>query len=493
MDDLFTVAPRKDNVPTLSVTELSGAIKRTLETGFSRVRVRGELSRVVTHRSGHIYTDLKDADSVINVVAWRGTKLSITPEEGMDVIITGRVTSYAPTSRYQLVVESMELAGAGALLKLLADRKAKLAAEGLFDAARKRALPFLPEVIGVITSPTGAVIRDIIHRVADRCGVRILVWPVAVQGVGAAEQVAAAINSFNALETTSHLRPDILIVARGGGALEDLMPFNEEIVVRAAASSTIPLISAVGHETDTTLIDHAADWRAPTPTAAAEKATPVKYELINKLLEIEQRVLRAVTSRFAQLRLKLDRFQTALQHPERQLEYARQKFDELESRLHIAPVRWKSHQDQAFYTLGLRLQPPVQRLDFTRVRFDELVTRLTVVPVRWQAELNQKFCGLANRLAPSETVLNNARLRLQHADNRLLPAFDRRRDKTQQNLARLDSLLESYSHKKILSRGFALVTDETGQLIKSASQAKQYKNLQLTFADGETAVRSNLK
>ncbi|MGE0650526.1 MAG: exodeoxyribonuclease VII large subunit, partial [Alphaproteobacteria bacterium] len=261
------------NLPVLTVTEIAFAIKRTIEGAFGRVRVRGEISGLRRPGSGHIYLDLKDADAVIASVCWRGTagRLSVRPEDGMEVIVTGRITTYGPQSKYQLIIEEMELAGEGALLKLIEERKKKLGAEGLFDAERKRPLPFLPEVIGVVTSPTGAVIRDILHRLADRFPRHVLIWPALVQGKGAAEQVAAGIAGFNALKPGGGIpRPDVIIVARGGGSLEDLMAFNEEIVVRAAAVSGIPLISAVGLETDVTLIDFAADVRAPTPTAAAE-------------------------------------------------------------------------------------------------------------------------------------------------------------------------------------------------------------------------------
>jgi exodeoxyribonuclease VII large subunit len=264
-----------DNLPELSVSELSNQVRRTVETSFDRVRVRGEISRPSHASSGHIYFTLKDDKAVLDAVCWRGNaqRLSIRPEEGMEVICTGKITTYPGRSKYQMVIEQMELAGEGALLKLLEDRRRRLAEEGLFDEQRKRPLPYLPRVIGVVTSPTGAVIRDILHRLTDRFPVHVLVWPVLVQGNVAKAQIASAIEGFNALAVGGLVpRPDLLIVARGGGSLEDLWAFNEEEVVRAAAASQIPLISAVGHETDTTLIDFASDYRAPTPTAAAEVA-----------------------------------------------------------------------------------------------------------------------------------------------------------------------------------------------------------------------------
>src|SRR5712675_2345466 len=282
-------APGPSNVPEFTVSELSFALKREIETSFPRVRVRGEISQPSFPRSGHCYFRLKDENAVLDAVCWKTTiaRLGLKVEEGMEVIATGKITTYAGSSRYQIIIDRLELAGEGALLKLLEDRRKKLAAEGLFDLDRKRELPFLPEVIGVVTSPSGAVIRDILHRLADRFPRRVLVWPVAVQGEKAAAEVAAAIAGFNKLTAGGKVpRPDVLIVARGGGSLEDLWAFNEEIVVRAAAASTIPLISAVGHETDTTLIDFVSDRRAPTPSAAAEMAVPVRLDLLAQVTEI---------------------------------------------------------------------------------------------------------------------------------------------------------------------------------------------------------------
>src|SRR4051794_5587045 len=283
---LANVAPG-DNSPALSVTELAGALKRTIENAFGQVRVRGEISGFKRHASGHCYFTLKDDNACIDAVIWRSSVglLAFRPEDGAEVIATGKLSTYPGRSKYQIIVDRMELAGEGALLALVEKRRKALAAEGLFDAARKRKLPFLPQVIGVVTSPTGAVIRDILHRLEDRCPTRVIVWPVPVQGEGAAARVAEAIRGFASIDP----RPDLLIVARGGGSIEDLWAFNEEEVVRAAADSPIPLISAVGHETDTTLIDFAADRRAPTPTAAAEMAVPVRAELASALASLGQR------------------------------------------------------------------------------------------------------------------------------------------------------------------------------------------------------------
>ena len=293
------------NAPEISVSELSNALKRTLEDRFSYVRVRGEVSGYKgPHSSGHVYFCLKDAGARLDAVIWRGVfqRMRIKPEEGMEVVAAGKISAFPGKSSYQLIVETLEPAGVGALMALLDARRRALQAEGLFDAARKIKVPYLPAVVGVVTSPTGAVIRDILHRLADRFPVRVIVWPVRVQGETSAAEVAAAIRGFNALTASDPVpRPDVLIVARGGGSLEDLWSFNEEIVVRAAAESEIPLISAVGHETDTTLIDYAADVRAPTPTAAAELAVPVRAELIADLASLDGR-LKGATVRLAERR-----------------------------------------------------------------------------------------------------------------------------------------------------------------------------------------------
>src|SRR5712672_4653208 len=287
--------PTRVNIPEWTVSELSAALKKTVEDAFGYVRVRGEISGYRgPHSSGHCYFALKDESAKIEAVIWRTAygRMRIKPEEGLEVFVTGRLTTYPGQSKYQIVVETLEPAGIGALMALIEERKKKLAAEGLFDAARKQLLPFLPDVIGVITSPTGAVIRDILHRLSDRFPRHVIVWPVRVQGEGSAEEVAAAIHGFNAFRSDGRIRrPDLIIVARGGGSLEDLWSFNEEIVVRAAAASMIPLISAVGHETDVTLIDFAADRRAPTPTAAAEMAVPVRAELLAQVGDLDRRNL----------------------------------------------------------------------------------------------------------------------------------------------------------------------------------------------------------
>src|SRR5436190_3742868 len=331
--------PARANLPEYSVSELSQALKLSVEENFSHVRVRGEISGYKRHSSGHCYFALKDAEAVLDAVCWRQTaiRLSIRPEDGMEVVCTGRLTTYPGRSKYQLVVDSIALAGIGALLRILEERRQRLAAEGLFAAERKKKLPFLPEVIGIVTSPTGAVIRDILHRLADRFPRRILLWPVAVQGDGAAAQVASAITGFNRLPVGGPVpRPQLIIVARGGGSLEDLMPFNEEIVVRAAAASAIPLISAVGHETDTTLIDYASDRRAPTPTAAAEMAVPVRLDLVADLGNKSARLSGGLARLFDQRRLHLSGLARGLPDPGDLIGAATQRLDDRAERLRLA-------------------------------------------------------------------------------------------------------------------------------------------------------------
>lgn len=365
-DDPFGLppAPALPNAPSEhSVSELSQKLKMLVEEEFSFVRVRGEISKVTVAKSGHLYTALKDESAVLDAVCWKGTvaRLGIKPEEGMDVVCTGRLTTYPGRSNYQIIIETMELTGAGALLKMLEERKKKLAAEGLFDPARKKPIPFLPETIGVITSPNGAVIRDIMHRLNERFPRRVLLWPVVVQGAGAAKAVSEAIAGFNDLPP--NFRPDVLIVARGGGSLEDLMPFNDESVVRAAAGSVIPLISAVGHETDTTLIDFAAALRAPTPTAAAEKAVPVRLELLARVMENDRRLLAAAQRQIKHWQTHLAGLGRGLLHPGRTLENSLQKLDYLSTRLDTGLKNWLEKRDVKLKNLSALLDS----LSFERV------------------------------------------------------------------------------------------------------------------------------
>jgi exodeoxyribonuclease VII large subunit len=408
-----------DNLPLWTVSDLSQALKRTVEGAFPMVRLKGEVSGFKRAGSGHCYLCLKDEEAMIDAVCWRGTviKLSMVPEDGMEVVVTGRLTTYPGRSKYQIVIESLELAGEGALLKLLEERRRKLAAEGLFDDDRKRPLPFLPEVIGVVTSPTGAVIRDILHRLSDRFPLRVLVWPVLVQGEGAAQQIAAAIEGFNGFAAKSRLpRPDLLIVARGGGSLEDLWAFNEEIVVRAAAGSDIPLISAVGHETDTTLIDFASDRRAPTPTAAAEMAVPVRTDLLARVMDDGLRLYQGLNRLMSEQRIHLKGLSRGLPDPRRLLEEASQRLDERGERLLLALKTGIAHRASRVKELAAQIPHPRQLIRHERSR------------------LVQETRSLARA---GKTLLRDSKARLSEAGK----------------------LLESLSYQKVLRRGYAVVRD----------------------------------
>lgn len=433
------------NVPEYSVSDLSLAVKRTVETTFDHVRVRGELSRITIAKSGHLYSDLKDENAVINVVCWKGSvqKLTIRPEEGMEVICTGRMTTFPGSSKYQLVIESMEIAGEGALLKLLEERKKKLAAEGLFDESRKKPLPFLPKTIGVVTSPTGAVIRDIIHRIRDRFPCHIIVWPVQVQGQGSEHGIARAIQGFNKI--TSENRPDLLIVARGGGSLEDLMAFNEEVVARAAAASDIPLISAVGHETDVTLIDFASDMRAPTPTGAAEMAVPVLENLKVQVAEDAQRLDQSVKRMITDGQKTLDNYARMFARPERMLEPLEQKFDTIADRLNNAFTRKIDAHDRTLHGLSGRLQTP-------------------------------------------RAVVNQATLKLEGYQTRLATMTDKILPPRQDKLDAIARMLETLSYKNTLNRGFAVLQNGDGDVLQSIDAIHATKDIKVTVKDGETIL-----
>jgi exodeoxyribonuclease VII large subunit len=460
--------PAPGNVPEYAVGELARAVKRTLETGFQRVRVRGEIAGFKRAASGHAYWSLKDMDAAIDAVAWRAqfARLKVAPEDGLEVIATGHLTTYPKSSKYQLVVEALELAGAGALLKLLEERKRKLGEEGLFDPARKKPIPYLPDVIGVVTSPTGAVIRDILHRLAERFPRHVLVWPVLVQGEGAAAQVAAAIDGFNALPPGGATpRPDLLIVARGGGSLEDLWAFNEEIVVRAAARSAIPLISAVGHETDTTLIDFAADLRAPTPTAAAEKAVPVRRDLLARLSELDARLAGALTRGLDNRRQHLQSLARGLGDPRRGIETAQQRLD------HLGEL------------MAGRTSALLQRLDH---RTAQSGARL-VHPSAQIARAGDRVAAAARALERAgDRRVDRAQSALARVAALLRPAaVERALENANGRLAQAAGLLDSYSYQRVLERGFVLVQDAAGHPIVSAGGLAAGQPLALRFHDGE--------
>ncbi|MBV9510595.1 MAG: exodeoxyribonuclease VII large subunit [Caulobacteraceae bacterium] len=435
------------NAAAYSVSELAFALKRTLEDAYSYVRLRGELSKVTRHASGHCYLTLKDDKAAIDGVVWKGQVrgLGCQPQQGLEVIVTGRITTYPASSKYQIVIDSMEPAGIGALLAQLERLKAKLAAEGLFEPARKRPLPASPAVIGVITSPTGAVIRDILHRIRDRWPCHVVVWPVVVQGDAAAGQVCAAITGFGALPEDGPVpRPDVLIVARGGGSVEDLWAFNDEALARAAAASPIPLISAVGHETDTTLIDFVSDRRAPTPTAAAEMATPVLAELKAAVAERQARLARAMERASEQRRHRLTAAARGLPRPADMLALAQQRFDLAAGRLGAALAKNAAAHERDLVRASARLQP-----------------------------------GLLQR--PIEARAD----RLGRLGLRLKPCVDRRLSRAAESLAALDKLRQSLNPDGPLKRGFARVHHADGRLAREAGQLRAGEAVRLVFQDGE--------
>ncbi|GBF59367.1 exodeoxyribonuclease 7 large subunit [Candidatus Phycosocius bacilliformis] len=469
------------NAPEFSVSELSGAIKRRLEDDFGNVRVRGEMGRVTIARSGHVYVDLKDANAVLSAVMWKGVAaaLRFRPEEGMEVIATGKISTFPGSSKYQLIIERLEPAGVGALLAQLEERRKRLAAEGLFDPARKQALPYLPEVIGVVSSPTGAVIKDILHRLSERFPVHVLLWPVLVQGDKAADQVARAIAGFNRLPADGAVpRPDVLIVARGGGSIEDLWAFNEEVVVRAAAASTIPLISAIGHETDTTLIDFASDRRAPTPTGAAEMAVPVRLELQERVNLTGARLSRAMVRGLERGRIELRAAAARLPRPDTLFNAARQRMDVLELRFGPSLRNLMSIKGHGLAAIGGRLRPQVLRQDITRKQ--ALV-----------GGLEQRLTAAFTRRTLSERdALTRAAQRLDVASQRLSAALSRHIDLKSRQLAGQASLLEALSYRSALARGFAVVRTEKGTVVRGKAEVRPDARLTLTFVDGEVKVRA---
>jgi len=464
------------NIPVFTVSEIAQALRTTIERGFPRVRVRGEITGFKRHTSGHLYFRLKDESAVLEAVCWRNAapKLGVVPEDGLEVIATGRLTTYAGRSQYQIVVEALEIAGEGALLKLLEERRKKLLAEGLFAAERKQPIPYLPEIVGVVTSPTGAVIRDILHRIAERFPRRVLLWPVAVQGAGAAEQIAAAIAGFNRLPPGGPVpRPDVLIVARGGGSLEDLWAFNEEIVVRAAAESQIPLISAVGHETDTTLIDFAADRRAPTPTAAAEMAVPVRTELAHRLTALEARLIGAAHRSLERQRAELRGLARGLPDPAALLGQAAQRLDEKSTRL---------QQGMRFLVEARRT-----RLHRLHLRHPRELLRERKATLRGAARALK--AALEARLRAERDRGKHDTTRLRHLERRLGSALDRALGLARRDLSTRAKLLESYSYQRVLERGFVLVRDARGQTILRAGATRPGMPLSLNFADGRVPAR----
>jgi exodeoxyribonuclease VII large subunit len=426
------------NIPEYSVSELSFSLKKTLEAAYGHVRVRGELSRVKVHTSGHMYSVLKDENSSLNAVCWKNnlSRLGIRPEEGMEVICTGRISTYPARSNYQIIIEQMELAGEGALLKMLEERKKRLAAEGLFSSSRKKSIPFLPDRIGVITSATGAVIRDIMHRLNDRFPRHVMLWPVPVQGEGAARQIENAIKGFNSLKEPC--RPDVIILARGGGSLEDLMAFNEENVVRAIAAGGIPLISAVGHETDTTLSDYAADLRAPTPTGAAEMAVPRRMDLLYTVRAENENLLRVTSRLWNEKNSRLENISLRLGDPAYLLEVKTQRTDHLSHKLDSAFDYGLSLRRENLIRTGARLRTPAEKLR-------EKIGRLEIIA---------GGLGIAKG-----RLLKEPLQRLEHSSR----------------------MLESLSYNNVIKRGFVVVRDENERLLTDAEMIESGQKLELEF------------
>ena len=484
------------NVAEFTVSELSGAIKRALEDGFGYVRLRGEISGYRgPHSSGHAYFALKDDKSKIDAVIWKGNfgRLRFKPEEGMEVIAQGRITTYPGSSKYQIVIETLEPAGAGALMAILEERKRKLAAEGLFEDARKKPIPFLPRVVGIVTSPTGAVIRDMLPGFNERFPAHVVVWPVRVQGETSAAEVAAAIRGFNAIQPGGPVpRPDVLIVARGGGSLEDLWGFNEEIVVRAVAASRIPLISAVGHETDWTLIDLVADARAPTPTKAAEWAVPKFSELTEQTLKLELRLRVAVRRVLANMRTHLKSAERGLPRPEDLVALPRQRFDAVDRRLGRALLANTRMHSTRLVKLSARLQPRLLEIRLSRAadRLEALGRRSTDALGRLTAHRRGRLERLSGRLGP-ELVrgrLNRAGERLEVLSQRATRALANVIAQRRRQLDGSMKLLGSLSYQSVLQRGFALVRDGDGRTVRAVAQAPAGTHLSIEVADGRIAA-----
>ena len=485
-------ARANSNAPEFTVSELSGKVKNFIETEFSYVRVRGELGRVSTPASGHVYLDLKDDKSVISGVIWRGkaAALAIRPEQGLEVIAVGKLTTFPGQSKYQIVIDSLEPAGQGALMALLEERKKKLAAEGLFDESAKRKLPFMPKTIGIVTSPTGAVIRDMMHGFRERFPVHVIVWPVRVQGESCSKEVARAIDGFNKIDGQSGIaRPDVLIVARGGGSLEDLWGFNEEIVARAAASSQIPLISAVGHETDWTLIDYVSDARAPTPTKAAEWAVPKYTELVERLGDLKLRQFKTMSRQLQTKRSDLKSASRGLPRLVDLVGIPRQRLDGAASRLGQALLGFTRTKRGQFQRFDGRLQPHILLNRVTRGRervglFRHALGRTMLQRLRFARERHNRLQG---GLRP-QAMLNNVRQGRQ-----VLVQLQERRDRAQhshlqqkrQSLETLSHLLNSLGYQNVLARGFALVRDEAGEMVRSAAHLTSGDMVNVEFVDGK--------
>ncbi len=485
-------ARASSNAPEFTVSELSGKVKNFIETEFSYVRVRGELGRVSTPASGHVYLDLKDDKSVISGVIWRGKAagLAIRPEQGLEVIAVGKLTTFPGQSKYQIVIDSLEPAGQGALMALLEERKKKLAAEGLFDESAKGKLPFMPKTIGIVTSPTGAVIRDMMHGFRERFPVHVIVWPVRVQGESCSKEVARAIDGFNQIDGRSGIpRPDVLIVARGGGSLEDLWGFNEEIVARAAANSQIPLISAVGHETDWTLLDYVSDARAPTPTKAAEWAVPKYSELVERLADLKLRQFKTMSRQLQAKRSDLKSAGRGLPRLVDLVGIPRQRLDGAAGRLSQALFGFTRTKRGQFQRFDGRLQPHILLNRVTRGRervglFRHALERTMLQRLRFARETHNRLQG---GLRP-QMMMNNVaqgRQSLRQLQDRQNRAVGSRLQQKRQSLETLSHLMKSLGYQNVLARGFALVRDEGGEMVRSSSHLSSGDRVNVEFVDGK--------
>jgi len=482
--------PTPDNQVVFSLSELSRSLKQTIESVFDQVRVRAEISRPTRAASGHIYFTLKDDTATLDAVCWKTMvgQLRVEPEEGLEVIVTGKLTTYPGRSKYQIVVQDIELAGEGALLKQLEERRRRLAAEGLFDEGLKKPLPSLPRVIGVVTSPTGAVIRDILHRLEERFPVRVLVWPVLVQGQRAEEEITAAIHGFDALMDNPHPDiplPDLLIVARGGGSLEDLMAFNAESVVRAVAACRLPVISAVGHETDTTLIDFAADRRAPTPTAAAEIATPVASDLRARLSDSEARLFRSMGQIIERARDRTHSLNRALGDPEMLVSTKSQQLDLTLAALDRTMIAQVADRKAGLERLSERLISPERLLLTAADRLTRLDSRSIDALMRRLTSLQARLTRNSERLPVPAVQIAAANTRLDLAAQKIDALISGALSRAESRLGQASRLLDASSFQKVLDRGFALITGPDAQVMKSSSQYEAGTEVTLRLGDGQ--------
>ncbi len=494
--DLIDDPSPGQNAPEFSVSEIAGAVKRVIEGEFGRIRVRGEVGRVFRARSGHLYYDIKDDRNVLSCTTWKGQieALSVVPEEGLEVVVTGRLTTFGAQSKYNMNVDEVAVAGQGALMAMLEKRKKALEAEGLFAPERKKPLPYLPDIIGVVTSPSGAVIRDILHRLRERFPRKVLIWPVAVQGAACASEVANAIRGFNALTPGGTLpRPDLIIVARGGGSIEDLWGFNEEIVARAAADSVIPLISAVGHETDTTLIDFVSDRRAPTPTAAAELAVPVRLELLAWVDQQEARLSRALSQGVARRRQRLSDLARILPRLESLLSDPSQRLDRAEDALWRALERFTERKAAELVRLSGALRPATlrARLNSESERLGSREVRLRPGLMRLIARKRDALGSVAQRLrpAPLRDRLARQRVDLERISPRLDAVYAVRLRRLSDRLEALDRVRQSVGYQATLQRGYAVVR-AGDEVVTMAEDARKAGALEIEFRDGRVAAQA---